>query len=135
MNADEVILDFDPQNFEGNVMRLVEHFGYRQAADNPVARFLIDRPGHPEEEVKEVVREGKYKSAILLYYLYTLVVPLADDSKFLMNERLRGIARAYFGDEICQDAISNKGTKHKTVRALLCGPVFVHLVFDPKHKR
>lgn len=133
----ETAVDFDVKgNPDKNFSVLVEYFGYRQPADSPVEHFTIKHPSCPEEEVKALVREGVYRSAILLYYLYTCATPQGSKGYFLMTDELREITRAYFGE-----VISNKSVKSKTpsrlnveqriARALLRDSAFVYLSFIP----
>jgi hypothetical protein len=76
--VDEAVVErhvpvFEPDDFDGNVAQLLEYFGYRAVGDVPVSKFTIhSSPGYV---VEEEVRESKYKSALFLYYLSTLVSP------------------------------------------------------------
>lgn len=128
MPENNVDLSFNPRDLNGNAEQLVKFFRYKSEADVQVAKFTIETS---DEKIEEVVRVGKYKSALFLLYLSILI--MAEHSKFTMNARLRDFAKNYFGEEICRDAIVNPNTKHTTVRALFKDGAVVSLSFEPQH--
>lgn len=66
-------------------------------------------------EMTVEVGPGRYKSAILLYYLAS-----HRGIGFHVRQEERQIVFDYFSLEIIEDAQMNPDTKHTTVRALLC---------------
>lgn len=107
-------IDFINGDLDGNFQKLREQCGLMTPDDHVsslITAFSIDtNQGTP---LITEVGDGKYKSALFLYWL------AGDKDVFTMDEDKRNLVRTYFGDEICQDALNNRDTKHQTVKDLL----------------
>jgi hypothetical protein len=74
-----------------------------------------------------LVIEGKYKSALWVWYWFCLnggQSSVTSDGRgirisFKMNPAARASAKQYFGEETCRDAKENKETVHTFVREIL----------------
>lgn len=115
-------------DMEGNSNCLLKLFGFSKEEDVPVNYFEIVVFGKSTGSVS--IGTGKYKSALLLLYLAYLTFKNYDcvSAGFNMNPRYRQIVMAYFGDDLCSDAINNYKTRHTTIRDLLAnGEVNVYI--------
>ncbi len=115
-------------DINGNTLRLIKYFGFKEEQDVPIKSFEIETNGSSTGLV--LACKGKYKSALFLLYLSELTFNTQPEigAGFHMNSTFRKLTVVYFGDDLCNDAMNNPQTKHTTIRDLLAdGRVIVHI--------
>ena len=114
------VCDFVPGDLSGNAQRLVTFFGLKSEDEVPVGSFAISSD---DFESSITVEKGKYKSALFIWYLCQLVCDISEKARFTFafTGDMRDMTFVYFGDDICNDAITNPESKHTTVQKLLTG--------------
>jgi len=110
--------EFDPKDkLEDNFSMLRGHLGLPSEGhvSSLISSFTIEVKG---VATTTTVGDGKYKSALLMVYLAQMD-RIREDDGFTLDREDRKDIKAYFGETLVADALSNPNTKHTTIRDLL----------------
>lgn len=110
---------FRADDMNGNIARLLVYLGFEKESDVPVRQFIVTSDGGLPEATR--VQQGKYRSALLLYYLASMTAYEDDNPMFTLTSKMRRVIENFFGHELCRQAMTDPDTVHQTIKKLLLG--------------
>lgn len=110
-------LSFAPENLAENTDLIVVHLDLASESAVPVKSITVTCDGVRENIL---VQRGKFKIALILYYLWTIInAPTTDTPSFVLTNEMKRLMRDYFGHKLCDSVKADPQTIHKTLRSLL----------------
>jgi len=130
-------LSFSPTNRVESLALLLESEGLSGLSYLPVSFVTITTDTDEQSPTmgfyggkahvdKRVENDDDREVLLLILYLYRL--SRGTRFRFVMNRFLRGVVLSYYGNAVCQEAVTNAGTRNVIIRALFHPKASVTLI-------